>query len=513
MSHHPWSCGVSALPGIQSSARLTCAVRGLLDFFYLSQYPIQTTESLDALDMALRQFHEEKEVFIELGVQEHFNLPKLHSLAHYWRSITLFGSTNNYNTEQSEWLHIDFTKNAYRATNFKDKYKQMTTWLEQQEAMHQHNGLIELRKGISAPPVQCPAHYSTLPSVLYPFLTMHPSEKGVTFENLSNRYGAVDFQDALADFIVQHNYPELSASASWRRADNTLIPFQRVSVFHKIKFAHHDDPDKRTIDVIHIQPEGHDRHGLVNPRQFDMGLVKNGTRIQVVQIWVVFQLSTSAVSMVFLASRPAPPAQLAYVEWFSPPSAPGTSHNMCRVSRHYRNGRRSASVVPLTDICRSVQLFPVFGPIAPRQWKGSTVLEECNNFYVNPFLDRHMYQNFSGFPDEQVWAESGTEKPKLKWGITEGNLRERTINVQHLKQHPFTAVKHHCVILEFPCAVRLAWALGPKLSVFGVFSLVFLSWILTALHFAIVPTFLPCHRPPSPHIAMDADTNHLANGS
>ncbi|KAH8983329.1 hypothetical protein EDB86DRAFT_2750288, partial [Lactarius hatsudake] len=59
------------------------AVRGLLDFFYLSQYPVQTTESLNALDTALQQFHEEKEVFIELGVQEHFNLPKLHGLAHY----------------------------------------------------------------------------------------------------------------------------------------------------------------------------------------------------------------------------------------------------------------------------------------------------------------------------------------------------------------------------------------------------------------------------------------------
>ncbi|KAH9021350.1 hypothetical protein EDB85DRAFT_1871898, partial [Lactarius pseudohatsudake] len=106
------------------------AVQGLLDFFYLSQYPVQTTESLDVLDMALRQFHEEKEVFIELGAQKNFNLPKLHSLAHYWRSITLFGSTDNYNTEQSERLHINFTKNAYRATNFKDEYKQMTTWLE-----------------------------------------------------------------------------------------------------------------------------------------------------------------------------------------------------------------------------------------------------------------------------------------------------------------------------------------------------------------------------------------------
>ncbi|KAI9445642.1 hypothetical protein BJY52DRAFT_1128131, partial [Lactarius psammicola] len=117
--------------------------------------------------------------------------------------------------------------------------------------------------------------------------------------------------------------------------------------------------------------------------------------IRVVQIRVVFQLSISAVSSVFLTSRPAPPENLMYVEWFSPPSPPDPSHNMCWVSRSYHNGRRSASVIPLTDICQSVQLFPVFGPIVPWHWQGPTVLEECNSFYVNPFLDRHMYQNFS----------------------------------------------------------------------------------------------------------------------
>jgi len=383
-----------ALPGIQSSARLTRAVRALLDFFYLSQYPLHTTESLNALDTALRQFHEEKDVFIELGVREHFNLPKLHSLAHYRRSITLFGSTDNYNTEQSERLHIDFTKNAYRATNFKDEYKQMTIWLERQEAMHQHAALIELREGSSTLPMRPSLHYPSLSSI-YPFLTTNPSEKGVSFESLANRYGAIDFQDALADFIVQHNCPELSASAARRRADNTLIPFQRVSVFHKVKFANCDDSDKRTVDVIHIRPEARNQRGVINPGRFDTGLAKNGSRIRVVQFRVVFQLSISAASSVFLASRPAPPANLVYVEWFSPPSPPDPSHNMCRISRNYHNGRRSASVIPLTDVCRSVQLFPVFGPVVPRHWQGPTVLEGCSSFYVNPFLDRHMYQNFS----------------------------------------------------------------------------------------------------------------------
>ena len=118
-------------------------------------------------------------------------------------------------------------------------------------------------------------------------------------------------------------------------------------------------------------------------------------RTRIVQIRVIFELSPTAAS-VFLPSRLAPPAYFAYVEWFSPPSAPDPAHKMCRISRQYGNhGRHIASIIPLTDICQSVQLFPVFGTTAPRDWQGLTVLEECQTFYINPFLDKHMYKNFS----------------------------------------------------------------------------------------------------------------------
>ena len=116
----------------------------LLDFIYLSQYSMHTVESLNTLDAALHRFHQEKDVFIELGIREHFNFPKLHGLAHYRRSITVFGTVDNYNTEQSERLHINFTKKAYCATNCKDEFKQMVTWVELQEAMHHCAVLIEL---------------------------------------------------------------------------------------------------------------------------------------------------------------------------------------------------------------------------------------------------------------------------------------------------------------------------------------------------------------------------------
>jgi hypothetical protein len=269
----------------------------------------------------------------------------------------------------------------------------MATWVECSEAIHLRTALMQLQEG-SLALIHRPAYYP--PSTLYPFLTIHPSEKSVSFEDLANRYGAMDFQDALADFIVQHNYPELPPNAARRRADNTLLPFQKVSVFHKIKFADRDDSRKSTVDVIHVRPEAHNQRGTIIPGRFDTGLVKNGSRLCVGQIRVVFQLSMTAGSSVFLPSRPAPPAYLAYVEWFSPLSAPDPSHGMCHVSRRYgSHGHRSASVIPLTDICRSLQLFPVFGAVAPRLWQGPTVLEECQSFYVNPFLDKHVYKNFS----------------------------------------------------------------------------------------------------------------------
>jgi hypothetical protein len=59
------------------------------------------------------------------------------------------------------------------------------------------------------------------------------------------------------------------------------------------------------------------------------------------------------------------------------------------------HGHRAASIIPLTDVCRSVQLFPVFGPVAHQNWQSLTVLEECQSFYINPFLNKHMYRNFS----------------------------------------------------------------------------------------------------------------------
>ncbi|KAJ6605545.1 hypothetical protein DFH09DRAFT_897411 [Mycena vulgaris] len=58
------------------------------------------------------------------------------------------------------------------------------------------------------------------------------------------------------------------------------------------------------------------------------------------------------------------------------------------------NGIRPASIIPLTDIRQTCQLFPNFGRAdVPPKWTTHTVLDECNNFFVNNWASLYAYQS------------------------------------------------------------------------------------------------------------------------
>ena len=95
--------------------------RALLDFIYLAQYPTHDDTTLKYMKDALELFHKHKDVLVELGIREHMNIPKLHSFLHYVDSIKNLGTTDNYNTEMFERLHIDCAKKAWRAMNHQNE--------------------------------------------------------------------------------------------------------------------------------------------------------------------------------------------------------------------------------------------------------------------------------------------------------------------------------------------------------------------------------------------------------
>jgi hypothetical protein len=88
-----------------------------------------------------------------------------------------------------------------------------------------------------------------------------------------------------------------------------------------------------------------------------------------------------------------PPGTLAYIEWFTRPRHKAPAHKMYRVSRSMRSdGTRYASVIEVDTIIRSCQLFPKFSGRVNRAWSSDNVLERCEHFFVNNWLDHHTYQ-------------------------------------------------------------------------------------------------------------------------
>ncbi|THU83771.1 hypothetical protein K435DRAFT_688905 [Dendrothele bispora CBS 962.96] len=402
------------------SRKLLQATRALLDFLYIANYPIHSTETLETLELSLARFHENKDIFIQLGAREHFNFPKIHSLCHYTRAIELYGTCDNYNTETTERLHIDFAKDAYRASNRKDEYVQMTKWLERREKiLHHTNYLVwRIENQLSAPlstPLMTPMDRDLTPSqrtlmdmkyTLAQKLTKNPSVSTVTFTRIEDRgergYRATLFQSALRRFVVQFRNPELSARQVRQQSQDIFMPFGSVDVYHKVKFVNYDLYGNTTLDSVSCRPRRHNAdHRVVEYSHFDTVLLKikdqttRNSNLRVGRVRVIFSLPESKLDALF-GSQARPPKHLAYVEWYTKFSAyPEASSGLYRVKPEVNtDGSPVASIVPLEMIKRSVHLLPKWGGSAPAGWTFENVLDECSTFYVNIFKDEHMYINF-----------------------------------------------------------------------------------------------------------------------
>ena len=395
------------LPDGRSPLSLIKCIRSLLDFLYLAQYPIHTTETLHLLQESLKQFHEHKQIFIDLGIRENFNLPKLHSLAHYAQSIQLFGTTDNYNTEYTERLHIDLAKDAYRATNHRDEYSQMTIWLQRKEKVLHHQSYLEWRAGNQ--PAITPQLLS-MESWGVLTLTKWPSVKSVDLDDIVKDYGATFFSEALRRYIIisEHTGPPLTRAQLEQKVVYKDLPFTSLPVYHKLKFTSITSsglPKFHTLDAIHVRPKKYSKRRIFFPAHFDTVLLdvredketRSGFQgiclllfyfheadqykdYQVAQVRVIFALPDN------------PNERLAYVEWFGKFSAPVPHHGMLKLNRQLSNNTdRIVSIVPISSIRRSVHLFPKFGLKVPEDWTSANVLEKCTTFYLNQFSDRNLY--------------------------------------------------------------------------------------------------------------------------
>ena len=106
----------------------------------------------------------------------------------------------------------------------------------------------------------------------------------------------------------------------------------------------------------------------------------------VVQVRVVFRLPPELGDY----SHP-----LAYVEYFTCRRVASDTYGMYVVRRAKKNQRRKAAVIRLDNIRSACHLYPQYGSRCDRSWTSDNVLEECEKFYVSPYLSDYFFQALS----------------------------------------------------------------------------------------------------------------------
>ena len=256
---------VGVLVGAVQPAVLQTAV-AVIDFIYYAQLHVHTSKTLDALERTLKEFHENKQVFIDLDIREHFNIPKVHQMIHYIQSIKSHGTADGYNTESPEWLHIDYAKDAYRASNKKDYFRQMTVWLGWQEAIARfaafqdyltkcelagETGLMEDEdeESVDGKEDESAAVVASTSQLRYT-LAAKPGFPSLWIHTISSNFHAKDFIDCFSAFI-RHLYPPPSLPT----LPNTLDFFH---LFKHLTIAHTSLPaagSSHFMDRIRTSPK------------------------------------------------------------------------------------------------------------------------------------------------------------------------------------------------------------------------------------------------------------------
>ncbi|KAN0075394.1 hypothetical protein V8E55_011417 [Tylopilus felleus] len=318
--------------------RLTRAVRALLDFLYLAQYPMHTSSTLTLLQNALKQFHDNKAIFVELGVRSHFKLPKLHSLNHY----------EKVQRHQAYIACVLARRPSPESATFAD-------------------GTVRQRVSMGAPTPAPESHFH---------IAKTPSVKAVSFSSLRQ-----------------------SARIYFRFS--SVQVFHKIKFAIK-DLSSQESVDSSSLDIAHVKPPSKDKRGKTVPGRFDMVLIRSvesstligAHNYQVAQLRVVFKIREKDMAALFLLTVKRP-NYLAYVEWFTPFRYMDPNMQLYQISRSVWQGRRLASVIDVEKISRSCHLFPNFGLVVPREWKSSHVLDSVPSFFVNPFVDRNSYMTLA----------------------------------------------------------------------------------------------------------------------
>jgi hypothetical protein len=410
--------------------RVQLAVRAMSDFVEYAHFETHTDDSLEALHAAWTSFHTNKAVFSTDGPKRpHFNIPKLHNIRHYVDSIRSLGTTDGYNTENSERLHIDYAKKGYEASNRNAFIEQMTVWFTRQESVAQFDAYLrwveygsdfygdeggdegggeDTRDDRDVADEVGEVMIEEDERRTYQ-IAKHAPFPSTSVTTITDQFGAYDFLYYLQEFLKANDIPLKQALSQ-----QTRFPvYKQIVLFHPTVQHAQAENSKDVIRATRPQAEGRTkRGGLKTAKAEDMStvLVKVGSRLRNDPIrgelaslqesksvlTILAGLRAARVRLLFqlpseLSDYPRP---LAFLHWYTPFRDPVKTLDLWKVAKSTSAHRRRSAVVPVTDIERTCHLVPLFGHSAPLDWTPEDALEKADQLYLNPYFSHRDFFDF-----------------------------------------------------------------------------------------------------------------------
>ncbi|GAB1521016.1 hypothetical protein RhiTH_004106 [Rhizoctonia solani] len=397
----------------------------------------------------LKTFHELKELLVLKGFyksKRRFNqIPKLHMLRHWVRSICELGTPDGYNTEAPEHLHIEYAKVPWRASNKVKPLEQMVIYIQRQDAIRMHQRYLEQYLGMDQGEGESPdgseydkrrteleqvealaehafgtqsARFGSttslgvektcgqgndntngedkLEQIVYPrplrYMAKQATKEKQTFQDLIDKYKASNVISDVRNFLTRR--------LGVPRHDSFVSQNNYVNVWHKIYLFHSPpsfapfDPVKRDVvraSAPEVSPSGRVRRAGV----WDVALyVEKPNRLRLhlgYRAGRVRALFTLPAHLRFYYS-----GELAYLELFESfdvSASPFTKLYSTRPDFDSK-GLRQTLVIPVTDIVFATHLVPKFHTIENQLELNRYVdlLDTRGNFWLNHYYNHHFYQ-------------------------------------------------------------------------------------------------------------------------
>ncbi|KAG1844764.1 hypothetical protein C8R48DRAFT_750825 [Suillus tomentosus] len=395
------------------------ALRALLDFIYIARRNIISSNSLDAMDDALKRFHRYREIFRTSGVRPRgFNLPRQHSLIHYHKLIRAFSAPNGLCSSITESKHIKAVKEPWRQSSRFEALSQMLLTNQRLDKLAASRVDFVDRGMLQG---TCLSYILNKLDQDEPFGRYHhatndgegSADEGEGNTNAEPDADAVDGPTVLAHVdlaktAARRIYPELIADQIGQPNFTTLIQ-------HFLRDQCRADSDSSSSDSSRSAlPEIYEMITLYTsavatffaPSDLSGIGGMRYERIRAVDTWrngpgrydcVFVSTDSSADGMrgLDIARHDGITYPCALVQWFKRVAdSPDEITGMWVVEPELlEDGARCVSVIHLDSIFRAAHLIPVFGgDFVPTNLTYSQTLDTFCTYYVNNFIDHHAYE-------------------------------------------------------------------------------------------------------------------------